>query len=218
MKILNSILDLLFPPKCAFCSKIIKSNYSGMCEHCGFFLPYTRGNNSSSADFITSCTAPLYYEKYVRKSLHRFKFSSRKNYAEIYAPMLAESIRKEFEDGFTVLTWIPVSKKRLRQRGYDQAELLAIEVGKLLDMKPVKLLEKNTDTKAQSAIGNEAEKRKINILGAYSVCNNELVENAKILLIDDIFTTGSTMSESAKTLLRGGADCVMGACVAKRRD
>ncbi len=218
MRIVNSVLDILFPPKCAFCGKIIKSGYSGMCDNCGFYLPYTRGNHKSTTDFITSCTAPLYYEEYVRKSLHRFKFTGRKRYAEVYAPLIAENILKAFDEDYTVLTWIPVSKKRLRTRGYDQAELLAIEVGKFLDKTPVKLLEKINDTVAQSSIGNEAEKRKINILGAYTVCNPEKVKDAKILIIDDIFTTGSTMSECAKTLLRGGADSVMGACVAKKRD
>lgn len=216
MIITDALLELLYPSKCVFCNKLIKPKHDGICDTCREKLRFTERNCRTKGDFFTFCVSPLYYEKYVRDSLRRFKFLGCTNYAKVYAPMLAEYIM-EYCDGFDLFSWIPVSKKRLISRGYDQAELLAIEVGKRLGIEPVRILKKHKNPPPQSETG-AAEKRKANILGAYKVIDPSLVEGKRILLIDDIITTGSTLSESAKTLLRSGAESVMGVTVAKSCD
>lgn len=115
-----------------------------------------------------------------------------------------------------MLSWVPVSKKRLRERGYDQAELLCRAVADELGVTPVPLLVKHRHTRAQSASGS-AEKRKANIAGAYMLVPEADIQDHRILLIDDIITTGSTVSECARTLGYGGADRVVCATVARQR-
>jgi len=153
----------------------------------------------------------------VRESLLRFKFRNCRHYAGIYANLMNECITKEFENGFDIISWVPVSKQRLRKRGYDQARLLAEEIAKLQGFKAVPTLIKHKNAPAQSGI-NGAEKRRANILGAYQVLDPDLIAGKRILLIDDIITTGATLSECSKTLLRMGAEQVLCATVARDRD
>lgn len=217
MNFYTEILDFFFPPRCAFCRKLVESGEIHVCDSCRSKLPYTRPGDAQKKDFIKTCIASFYYEKEVRSSLLRFKFGQRPGYAAAYAKFVAANIRESLKDEWDLLTWVPVSRRRLRQRGYDQAELLCIAVGKELNVKPVRLLAKQRHTKAQSATGS-AEKRRANISGAYRLCDNVDVRDKRILLIDDIITTGSTLSECARTLGIAGAASVVCATVARQRD
>ena len=217
MKLIPALLDLLFPPKCVFCARPIVRGELMVCPDCGKELPWTGSMRRVTGDYFTCCVAPLFYKDKVRESLLRYKFAARRIYADTYARLMLEGVLREFDGAFDMLTWIPVSRKRLRRRGYDQARLLSEALGGLLGVEAVPLLEKIRDTAAQSKMGS-AEKRRANISGAYRVLDPELVADKRILLIDDIITTGATMSECAKTLLLAGADKVMGAALARRRD
>ena len=187
-----------------------------ICDKCKENLPRTLNAGRQKTAFVSACIAPFYYEKNVRESLHRFKFSYCTGYARAYAPYLADLIREEFGDSFDVLTWVPISRKRLKKRGYDQAKLLAQKVGKLLGVRPVRTLRKVRNTAPQSLTGS-AEKRRANIAGAYRVWKPERFAGKQILIIDDIFTTGSTVSECARTLGKAGADQILCATVARSR-
>ena len=144
---------------------------------------------------------------------HRYKFSGKSCYAEVLGEFLAECIYRDYGTDFDILTWAPLDKKRLRSRGYDQAELLAMEAGKRLQIRPVQLLVKKKGIFPQSKTG-APELRKVNIAGAYTVMDVKSVLDKKILLIDDIITSGSTLSECARVLLRAGADKVICAALA----
>ncbi len=211
------LLDLLYPPRCAFCHKFVKNGSVRICPGCEGMLPYTKDFGKQKIEFVAQCVAPLYYEKDVRESLLRYKFESCSGYAKAYAPLVADCIRQTISDKFDILSWIPVSRKRLRERGYDQAELLAKAVAKELNLKPEPVLKKIRNTQPQSGTGT-AEKRRANIAGAYRVLKPERVSGKRILLIDDIVTTGSTVRECAKTLGLAGADAVYCAAVARKRE
>ena len=99
---------------------------------------------------------------------------------------------------------MPVSEKRRKQRGYDQAELLARAIGESLGLEAVPLLVKTRDIPAQSGIQEEAARR-ANVLGAYALLPGAQVKGKRILLADDVVTSGSTLSECARTLLSYGA-------------
>lgn len=217
MKLRETLLDLLFPPKCAFCARVIRPGGSGICADCFKALPRTGAQCRKKGDYFTLCVAPLYYEDFVRESLLRFKFGGGRSSARAYALLMAACIEKEFLAGYDILSWVPVSRRRLRQRGYDQAQLLAQELGPLLGMEPACVLEKVRHVPAQSGMGS-AEKRRANISGAYRVLSPKKLEDKRILLVDDIVTTGSTFSECSKTLLRAGARQVLCAAVARDRD
>jgi competence protein ComFC len=216
--VLDKLLDLLFPPRCAFCHTLLGPEDSGgMCKKCEKDLPYTSGSDiNQKVQFLSGCAAPLYYEGDVRESLLRYKFGQCTGYAGVYAPLVAECAAENL-GGFDVISWVPLSRMRLRKRGYDQAYLLAAAVGKALDMPVRPLLVKTRNARPQSGTGG-AEKRRANISGAYSVPGSAAVSGLRVLLIDDIVTTGSTLSECARTLLTAGAESVCAAAVARHRD
>ena len=217
MNLFTYLLDWIFPPRCTFCHAMVENGTITVCDACREKLPMTRSGGVQKKDYVKLCAAPFYYEDDVRESLLRFKFKGMRGYAKVYAPYVADSIREAIPDEWDVISWVPVSRKRLRERGYDQAELLCRAVAKELGQKPTGLLIKQRHTKAQSSTGS-AEKRRANISGAYRVRDKVDVADKRILLLDDIITTGATMSECAKTLGFAGAACVYCATVARQRD
>lgn len=217
MKLWSALLDLLYPPRCTFCHCFVKSSAVAICDNCRKNLPYTTNGGRQKADFVTVCVSPLYYEDDVRESLLRYKFHGATGYAKAYAPLIADCIREHLDQEYDLITWVPLSRKRLRRRGYDQAQLLAEAVATELDTMAVGTLKKIRNTAAQSQTGS-AEKRRANISGAYRVMNPALVADKRVLLIDDIVTTGSTLSECARTLGLAGAERVICAAVARHRD
>lgn len=206
---LSGIVNLLFPPRCIFCEKPLQKGKVGYCGDCSRTLPYTDGVLKPGEN-ISVCVAPLKYVDTVRKSFHRFKFKGKISYATPYGEIIAEEIRRAVKDKYDLITWIPVSSERRESRGYDQAMLLAYAVALELDDVALETLSKVKDTQAQSELKGRSEREK-NIFGAYKVISPELVAGKRILLIDDVYTTGATMQECAKTLLESGAGEVIGA-------
>lgn len=217
MNIFAHMLDLLLPYKCSFCMRMIHRKNDGICDTCRKALPLTGTHKFTKGDFYTTCVSPLFYEDDVRQSLRRYKFSGKISYYKTYTPFLLECIEESYGNDYDIITWVPVSRRRLNQRGYDQSQLLAEAISKRLGTKATVTLKKRKHTKAQSKVGS-MEKRKANISGAYTAINPELYENKTVLLIDDIITTGSTMSECAKTLMMAGAKTIKCATVARKPD
>jgi ComF family protein len=140
----------------------------------------------------------------VRLSILRYKFYGRRNYACAYGKILAMKIMKEGWDDTDVLTWIPISRQRKFRRGYDQTELMAKVAAEELGLALDCTLKKIRHTKPQSVMGDAAHRR-ANILGAYEITDPALVKDKRVLLLDDIVTTGATASECARVLLTAGA-------------
>lgn len=213
----SAFLDILFPPRCVFCRKFVKSGSDLICDECSKALPYTSGGGEKTGDFFSVCVSPLYYEGDVRESLHRFKFKGATGYSKTYGKLLADCIRKNLDGRYDLISWVPLSRKRLKERGYDQAMLLAMAAALELDDVAVCTLEKPLEVEKQSLMGS-AEKRRANISGAYRAADPELVDGKRILLIDDIVTTGATLSECARTLRAAGAAEVLCAAVARTHE
>lgn len=210
------LMDLIYPPRCAFCHAFVKNGRVLVCDECKRTLPYTSNHGKQKVPYSAGCVAPLYYENDVRQSLHRFKFSSCTGYARAYAPYLAECIREAYGSEFDLISWVPISRRRMHFRGYDQAQLLARAVGREFGMRPVRTLRKTRNNPPQSRTG-DAEKRKRNVAGVYAAVRAERFADKRVLLLDDIVTTGATLSECAKTLGLAGAEKVLCAAVARSR-
>ena len=159
--------------------------------------------------------SPLYYEGDVRESLLRYKFGGISSYADIYAEFIAKCV-DENEISCDIITWVPLSAKRFRRRGYDQAKLIADELSKLTGIECLNLLRKNRNNPAQSGTGT-AEKRRANVAGVYSSKNSAYISGKKILIVDDIVTTGATLSECARVLKNNSAAEVFAATAARGR-
>lgn len=196
---MNRLLDLLFPPKCIFCHKLLRNGERDICAACQNTLP--ENNRTKDLQFTEGCVAPLFYTDTVRTSVLRYKFQGCSFYAETYGRMMAEILQ---DCPAEVVTWIPVDGIRRLTRGYDQAELLAREVAQRLGLPCEKLLIKRR--RAKQSRQKSAAIRRANVSGAFLVYPEHAAQGKHILLIDDICTTGSTMTEAAMTLRFAGAE------------
>ena len=216
MSLKESLLDILFPPRCAFCRRLLRRGESGMCGRCAASLPYTPEGYNDGTDFVEACVAPLFYEGAVRDALLRYKFSGVTAYAGIFGRLVAGCVRERLAGRYDLISWVPLSSERLRERGYDQAMLIAMAAALELDDVAVETLKKVVNAAPQSGTGS-AEQRRANISGAYECADAELVRGRRILLIDDITTTDATVSECARVLGLAGAESVVCAAVARGR-
>lgn len=143
----------------------------------------------------------------------RFKFGDRPQLAKPLAAMLAEVWRSQpvFID---LISSIPLGSRRRRERGYDQAQLLAKCLAQELDLPYRETLVRRRETKAQSRLSREERLR--NVRGCFSVVSPSVAwQGKRILLVDDVLTTGATMTESSRALLAGGAIEVFGLTLAR---
>lgn len=217
MKILMWLLDLLYPPKCAFCGTLVPKERHRCCTKCEEILPFTKNGGRLSGNFFTVCLSPLYYEEEVRDALLRYKFQKKSAYCEPFGIFLAKCVDEFLEEDIDFVTWVPLSRKRLKKRGYDQAQLLAEQLAECLKLPCFPVLKKVVHTYPQSKTGS-IEKRRANISGAYQVQNRQAVSGKTILLVDDIVTTGATLSECARMLGMAGAERVCCAALARKHN
>ena len=209
---LQWIKELLFPSKCILCGQLLTKDELDLCRTCRVEAPeYPQGK--LKIQFLDSFAAIWYYEGDIRRSLLRYKFYGARHYADPFGRLLAMKLLREYPEGFDVLTWVPISRLRKLRRGYDQVELLAKAVGRELGMEPQPLLKKIRNNPPQSGIVGQA-KRRANVLGIYRLAETVEVEGKRILLLDDILTTGATAGECARVLLTAGAAEVHCAVVA----
>lgn len=166
MKVVTFLLDLLYPPRCAFCHDFLETSGDGLCAHCRTGLPFAQNGGRQRFSFVRACVSPLTYEGDVRASLLRYKFGGATGYAKVYGRLAANTVRAELAGEYDLVTWVPLSRKRLRERGYDQARLLAKATAKELGLPLTPTLHKQRNTQPLSGTG-DAAKRRANIAGAY---------------------------------------------------
>lgn len=215
MSFIESFLDILFPPKCPFCGILLEKGEL-WCPACQKKLPWLVGTEGErKVDFTGGCVSALRYEGTVRKAIHRYKFSGVRAYSRAFGILTAQAV---LDHGFTadLVSWPTVSKKRLRERGYDQGELLAREVGKQLGLPTLRTVDK-AHRPAQSGIEDKDERR-ANLLGAYTAVEQKNFRGKTVLLVDDVVTTGSTLSECARVLRTAGAEQVLCATLSGVKD
>ena len=210
MNLLENLINLIFPPKCPLCQKI--QDAPGICAPCRASAPWVDPDTPPRllSQNRFPCTAPLYYHGPVRDSLLRLKFHGCASAAGPLGDELGRCV-EEAGYSFDLVTWTPVSRRRLRRRGYDQARLIAESACRRWNAKPVRLLQKVRHNAAQSGL-DSAARRAENVKDVYRPAGD--CAGKRILLIDDICTTGSTLSACAGTLLEAGAAEILCAVVA----
>lgn len=214
MRVIAWLLELLYPPKCIICGKLLSAR-GPICAACLERLPEYDGA-APPVQFTSGGAVSFYYEDALRASFHRFKFGGAAHYAATYGQWMAHTIEDKLAGRFDCICWAPISRRRRRQRGYDQAELLCREIGARLGMEPVRLLRKIKDSPAQSSLLGAAQRR-ANVSGAYAA-QGALCAGKRVLIIDDIVTTGATLSECSRVLrTAGAADVVYAALAAPRK-
>ena len=209
-----ALLDLLFPPKCAFCGRILEKS-GDVCEACVRDLPYREEGKIVSAigEQGFSCAVALYYDGMVRDGIRALKFGKKSWRAGVFARYIAQTAAEQLGGRFDAVTFVPVSRRRNFERGFDQARLLAEAAAKIWGVRTEPTLRKVRHTRAQSSLDDPAA-RKTNVKDAYAALHPERVRGRRFLLIDDVCTTGSTMASAAGALMEAGAAQVVCAALA----
>lgn len=221
-KLLLALIKIFFPPACPLCGTTFPNDYSAVfCAECldGFTslpraqchrcaLPFAGKFNSShlcgrcikKSPVFTKVYAVGLYESSLRHSIHQFKFSGKVGLDRPLGSLLEQAIASDLRVDLVVP--VPLQQKRLQQRSYNQALLLAREVARIRRL-PLKetLLAKIRETESQQ--GLSAGDRVKNLHGAFQL--REKLSGQKILLIDDVMTTGATVAACSQVLIEGGA-------------
>lgn len=211
----QTLLDFFFPPLCCGCNTLLQEADAVFCPRCLGTLPWRNGDDTvqAGASFILCLSAGRYVGG-LRKAVLQYKFQGQKQLATFFAKPMADLISQYLDGQYTCISWIPLSKKRLRKRGYNQSHLLAEAVARELGQVAVPLLDHPRPKKAQSTLRSAAA-RASNVRGCFTVPDPALVQDARVLLIDDVITTGATLEEAALTLKHAGAAAVLCATICR---
>lgn len=228
--------DLIFPIRCALCDEIIPFDRrkEGICDRCRPRIRYIREpfcmrcgrqlgkdqeeycEDCSRREHVFAQNVTLYDYGSVADSLFRFKYRGRQEYAAFYGRELYEGYREWLEARKPeALVPVPCHSSRRRQRGYNQAELLAESLSAVSGI-PVKrdLIQRSRKTGPQKNL--TLRERQNNLKKAFKICQNDVKLNT-IVIIDDIYTTGSTMDAMAEELHRNGVRKIYGMALASGR-
>lgn len=216
MKLLTWLLDLLYPPKCPFCGCVLEKGEEGWCASCQENLPWTQETDGKQVPGCDACLSPLWYRDGVQKGMHRYKFGGGQGHARLFGLLMAQCLHDRWTKPVDLITWAPLHPKRRRERGYDQAELLARRVGELAGLPVRSALVKVRSTAVQSRSG-ENEARKANVQGAYRSLPGLDLTGKRVVLVDDVATSGATLAECAAALRQAGAASVVGLTFVRAR-
>ncbi|MBQ9607358.1 MAG: ComF family protein [Lachnospiraceae bacterium] len=219
--ICDGILDFLFPRRCPFCDEVVK--YGDMiCDRCRDKKRYIEGAYCmkcgkpllrSDSEYCKDCKrtghnflrgrALYIYSDEVRASITRFKYHGRREYAGYYGREMAERLGSFIKGcGVDCLVPVPVSMEKLKKRGYNQAELISERISAYTGIPTEKdLILRIRDTPPMKEL-TRAERMK-NLKGAFKI-NSHVVKCRNVMIVDDIYTTGSTIDAVAAALLRAG--------------
>jgi len=213
----DKLLNLIFPPKCGFCGEITKTN-NFICKNCRELSTQKYINRCDfcgkiSYDSICSeCkNKRIYYDKLIfcseyteqfKQKIHLYKFFDKKYYYHFFTELIYERVK---EEDFDLIIPVPISKERYKERGYNQTGIISKKLAKMLN-KPYSfdILMKIRNSERQS-MQNFKDRQK-SIKNVFKIADNINVLNKKILLIDDIFATGSTVNECCRLLKNVGVE------------
>ncbi len=223
----NDLSQVIFPPQCLGCAEIIPSVKDqifcrdcakhvhfiagSICPVCGTTFPDSPAENHLCEDclkkqpYFSQARAVFCYEAVILDAIHQFKYKRDIASGEILADFMADYPFPDIAfDDYSLIVPVPLHVKRLRERGFNQSLILARRLAKRKQI-PVDFLvlkrHRFTSTQAQS----NKQERKQNIRGAFEVSVIKTIAGRNILLIDDVFTTGATVNECSKTLMKAGA-------------
>ena len=220
------LIDLLFPQRCigcqregqllcSACSSTASRLRPSICQHCG-----TAWSGSS---LCYACqTHPLkleglrsvfYFEGVIRQGIHLLKYDNLRALAVPLAVLMRECLEAEPLPG-DILVPVPLHRHRLKERGYNQSALLAHELGRLVNLSVVESsLVRQQDTPPQTRT-TSAEERRRNVAGAF-ICVDHRLKGEKVMLIDDVATTGATLEAAAEALRNAGTSSVWALTLAR---
>ena len=228
---MKNMADILYPRRCALCDGILKKYEIYVCKNCSSDIGFIKGRTCAKcgavlksrfdmlcADCLNArqlfdeAFAPFAYDGKIRKSIVRFKYYGRAEYAAFYAECIygfgAERIKRWAAEAVIP---VPVHRSRLAKRGYNQSYLIAKELSVITGI-PVRndVVKRKKRTEAQKEL--TASARRINLMSAFSIVKNRDIPES-VIIADDIFTTGSTVNAMAYILRSAGVKRIYVVCV-----
>lgn len=207
LNFIKSFYSFIFPHHCAICDDII-SEKRLICLSCAKNLTFefskkqicTINNNK------IYCIAPFTYTDKIRDAIIKFKFCGKVGNCKFFSSTMVKAF-KNYPEKVDFIVPVPISLKRKMKRKYNQCEILTEEISKILDIPYQNALLKIVDNPAQHDIASVYKSE--NVKNVYKVNTNFEIKGKKILLIDDVCTTGNTLRECSKMLLSSGAESVL---------
>ncbi|MFI3173838.1 MAG: ComF family protein [Bacillota bacterium] len=224
-KLKEAILKTLYPPTCAICGELIPIGgwQDPLCEVCRKQIPYTTVTRCKQCEaekqigeICKNCITNFYmfhgaYYAFpysdIRMGIHDFKFYNKKGNSKIYAELMGDFLLQNFKEVLQEIDYIhgvPMHENKIKRRGYNQADEMARDLGAYLDI-PVRMdvLFRKEERTQQSRLSVELRAENIKDAFGSHECTGD-----RMLLVDDVFTTGSTLHECEKALYRNGAAAV----------
>ena len=197
---IDGVTRFFYPRRCPFCGVGLGKEL--ICDSCRAALP--RCDVQLRGAYYGVVSAPLWYTGGVRKALMDLKFRRRMGGLDLFGRLMGECAKRWYDGAFDAVTWVPVSGKRLRKRGFDQSRLLAASLCVDWHVMPQETLRKVVDNPPQSSLLG-TERRRANVLGVYRPVRPEAIRGKRFLLIDDLMTSGATLAECVRVLREAGA-------------
>jgi ComF family protein len=225
--ILKSLVDVVFPPRCIACDHILEDQEdrpfcppcvslicyitSPLCPCCGIPLPGAEGTDHFCGDCLRArppfsvARSVARYETILLDAIHTFKYNGKITNGQVLGKMMAEYEYHDFNiSSYSLIIPVPLHRRRLRERGFNQAVILAKEIaGRFSLPLDLRSLKRRIFTEAQVGLGKD--RRASNVKGAFDVSDSEKIAGQKIILVDDVYTTGSTVRECAGILMKNKA-------------
>jgi len=228
---LDEILNILYPEKntcmiCDYWDKYIGEDY--ICRECFLKLKELKGHRCricskplvGAGDVCLECIehkkyfkkiySPYLYKGELKEVIKDYKYNNKPYFYKMLGHLLLEYI-KGIDINIDIITFVPLHKNKKRKRGYNQAELIAKYLGKRLDIPCMKLIERTVDTIPQNKLNNED--RRQNLKNTFK--SIEKVKNKKILIVDDVYTTGTTINECSKVLIKAESEIIYGLTITR---
>jgi competence protein ComFC len=229
--VFKSVLDMVMPPVCYVCGKSCSAQY-GLCDDClggisHIVSPYcikcgvrVRKNEKLCSEclkkdsYISRGWSCCYYKDTIKNCIHLFKYSGYTGLSDIFSAIMNNFASKNISNPIDIIVPVPIHPSKKRERSYNHSEILAKALSKNRSI-PVNTnnLIKIKWTRSQSEL--DKKKREGNIKNTFFVIDKNMFKDKEILLVDDVYTTGSTINECAKTLIESGASKVCSLTLAR---
>ena len=236
-EILTGIADLIFPPRCITCEELLGQHGplpfcatclagihfigSPLCPRCGTPFPVAEGEDHLCGGCLITerpyavARSVGRYEETLLTAIHRFKYRGKSGIGDLLSEIMADFAEKTWDmKVFSRILPVPLHRRRLRERGFNQAVILARGLSRRFNI-PLDFtsLRRNLFTPPQ--VGLDRKQRLANVQGAFIVTHPERIAGRRLLLVDDVFTTGSTLNECARVLIQAKAEAVAVLTVAR---
>lgn len=229
-EILTGIADLIFPPLCITCGALLEEHAplpfcppctegihfirSPLCPRCGIPFPATEGEDHLCGECLATerpyavARAVGLYEKTLLRAIHLFKYRGRIGIGEVLGKIMADFAGGQWDmTVYSVIIPVPLHRKRLRERGFNQSVILARAIAKRFSL-PLNFMTLRRELFTVPQVGLGREERPANVRKAFAVRKPEKIAGRRVLLVDDVTTTGSTITECASVLMQAKAEAV----------